>query len=185
MKGVRPLFLLHQLDHTIKKLKSQLANTVTLANLSLGAAAIISVLYSEYRIALLFITIAAFLDRIDGLIARKFHIESDFGKQLDSLSDIISFGVAPALLLHETVLTTFGYAGTFFTIFYIVCGAIRLARYNIMEVNKYFIGLPITAAGCILAFSFIFIDFLPSYQYMFLILILSLLMIGTFKIKKI
>lgn len=179
------MFLLHQLDHTIKKIKSQLANTVTLVNLSLGAVAIISVLHSEYRTALLLITIAAFLDRLDGLIARKFHIESDLGKQLDSLSDIISFGVAPALLLHETILSTFGFTGTFFTIFYIVCGAIRLARFNIMEANKYFVGLPITAAGCILAFSFIFIEIVPSYQYMFLILILALLMIGNFKIKKI
>lgn len=178
------MFLLHHLDHTIKKLKSQLANTVTLLNLGLGAFAIIYVLQNEYRTALLLITIAAFLDRFDGLIARKFHIESDFGKQLDSLSDLISFGVAPAVLLHTTVLSTFGSAGTFFTIIYIACGAIRLARYNIIGSTKYFIGLPITVAGLLLALSYLLIDFLPPYQFMFLILLLSLLMISNFKLKK-
>lgn len=178
------MFLLQHLDQTIKKLKSQLANVITLVNLSFGAFAIIFVLHSNFHTALLFITFAAVFDRLDGYIARKFHIESDLGKQLDSLSDIISFGVAPALLLYQSVLYTFGMTGAMFTILYIACGAIRLARFNIMEAQGYFIGLPITAAGCLMTLSYLFIGYVPAYYFMFITLILSLLMIGTFKIRK-
>ena len=81
------------------------------------------------------------------MTARKFNIESELGKQLDSMSDIISFGVAPALLLYQGILNEFGGPGSFFTVFYIGCGAFRLARFNIPR-KGYFTGLPITAAGC-------------------------------------
>ncbi|MBU8905594.1 CDP-diacylglycerol--serine O-phosphatidyltransferase [Desertibacillus haloalkaliphilus] len=179
------MFLLQHLDHTIKKIKSQTANLLTIINLSLGSFALVFIIQGELRTSLLLITLAAFFDRLDGMVARKLNITSDLGKQLDSLCDIISFGVAPSLLLYQAVLSEFGFAGAFFTIIFIACGAIRLARFNVSESPGFFIGLPITAAGCLLTVSFLFVSLLPSYVFMFFILILSLLMISTLKVRKV
>ncbi|MGJ7921452.1 CDP-diacylglycerol--serine O-phosphatidyltransferase [Neobacillus sp. LXY-4] len=179
------MFLLEVFDQTIKKLKSQTANVLTLTNLGLGGYAIIAGLNGSFRLSLLLIFIAALADRFDGMVARKFHIESELGKQLDSMSDIISFGVAPALLLYQGILNEFGAPGIFFTVFYIGCGAFRLARFNISENNGYFTGLPITAAGCLVTLSYLAISFSPPQTFLFLIILLSLLMISPFKLKKV
>lgn len=179
------MFLLEVFDHTIKKLKSQTANVLTLANLGLGGYAIIVGLNGNLRLSLLLIFVAALADRFDGMVARKFQIESELGKQLDSMSDIISFGVAPALLLYQGILFEFGAPGIFFTVFYIGCGAFRLARFNISENNGYFTGLPITAAGCLATLSFLVIPYSPPQAFFFLMILLSLLMVSPFKLKKV
>jgi len=179
------MFLSDVVDHTIKKLKAQTANVLTLANLGLGGFAIIAGLNGQLHLSLLLIFIAALADRFDGMAARKLQIESELGKQLDSMSDIISFGVAPALLLYQGILHLFGFPGVFFTIFYIGCGAFRLARFNITESNGYFTGLPITAAGCLLTLSYLAVPYLPPYSFLFVILILSLMMIATFTLRKV
>jgi len=179
------LFLFDIRDQTIKKLKSQSANILTLANLTLGGFAIISCLNGNLNLGLLLIFIAALADRFDGIVARKLNIESELGKQLDSMSDIISFGVAPALLLYQGILVEFGAPGSFFTIFYIGCGAFRLARFNISENNGYFTGLPITAAGCLATLSFMAIPYTPAPFFLFTIIILSFLMISPFKLRKV
>jgi CDP-diacylglycerol--serine O-phosphatidyltransferase len=179
------LFLSHVFDQTIKKLKAQTANLLTLGNLSLGGFAIITSIKGELNLSLLLIFIAALLDRFDGMTARKLNIESELGKQLDSMSDIISFGVAPALLLYQAVLFEFGAPGAFFTVFYIACGAFRLARFNLSDYTGYFLGLPITAAGCLATFSFLSIPYLPPQFFLFLIIVLSFLMISTFRLKKV
>lgn len=179
------MFFLEVLDVTIKKLKSQTANLITLGNLTLGGFAIIFCVNGNLRLSLLLIFIAALADRFDGMIARKFNIESDLGKQLDSMSDIISFGIAPALLLYQGIIHDFGGPGTFFTIFYIGCGAFRLARFNISESNGYFTGLPITAAGCLITLSYLAIPYFPAQVFLFFMIILSFLMVASFKLKKI
>jgi len=179
------MFLANVIDQTIKKLKTQTANVITLSNLTLGGFAIVFGLNGNLRLSLLLIFLAALTDRFDGMVARKFNIESDLGKQLDSMSDIISFGVAPALLLYQGILHEFGGPGTFFTVFYIGCSAFRLARFNISENNGYFTGLPITAAGCLATFSFLTIPYLPPQTYLFIMIILSFLMVSTFKLKKV
>jgi CDP-diacylglycerol--serine O-phosphatidyltransferase len=179
------MFLLDVFDQTIKKLKTQTANLITLTNLSLGGFAIVFGINGNLRLSLLLIFIGAFCDRFDGMAARKFNIESDLGKQLDSMGDIISFGVAPALLLYQGILHEFGGPGTFFSVFYIACGAFRLARFNITESNGYFTGLPITAAGCLATLSYLAIPYVPSQTFLFIIIILSFLMVSTFKLKKV
>ncbi len=179
------MFFLDVLDHTIKKLKSQTANLITLTNMALGGFAIVYSIQGNLRLSVLLIFLAALADRFDGMVARKFHIESELGKQLDSMSDIISFGVAPALLLYQGILHDFGMPGIFFTVFYIGCGAFRLARFNISENNGYFTGLPITASGCLATLSFLVIPYLPAQIFFFLTIILSFLMTGSFKLKKI
>jgi CDP-diacylglycerol---serine O-phosphatidyltransferase len=181
---VRVLFFQYVVDQTIKKLKANTANIVTLINLSLGGFAIIETLKGNLNLSLLLIFLAAFADRFDGMVARKFHIESELGKQLDSMSDIISFGVAPALLIYQGILSEFGFPGTFFIVLYLGCGAFRLARFNLSEQTGYFTGLPITVAGCIATFSFLFIPYSPPQVFIFIMIILSFLMISPFKVKK-
>jgi CDP-diacylglycerol---serine O-phosphatidyltransferase len=181
---VRVLFLLEVVDQTIKKLKAQTANILTITNLALGGFAIIEGLKGNLNLSLLLIFVAALADRFDGMVARKLNIESELGKQLDSMSDIISFGVAPALLIYQGILHEFGAPATFFTVLYIACGALRLAKFNISEANGYFIGLPITVAGCMATFSFFFIPYSPPQVFIFIMIILSLLMISPFKVKK-
>ena len=179
------MFLLDAIDQTIRKIKTQTANILTLFNLSLGGFAIISVMNHQLNLSLLLIFLAALADRFDGIVARKFNIESELGKQLDSMCDIISFGVAPALLLYEGILIEFGAPGAAFTILYIACGAYRLARFNISENNGYFTGVPITVAGCIATLSFLAAPhFIPVF-FVFLMIILSILMVSPFKLKKI
>ena len=179
------MFLLEVFDQTIKKAKSQTANLITLTNLSLGGFAIVYGIHGNLRLSLLLIFIAALADRFDGMVARKFNIESELGKQLDSMSDIISFGVAPALLLYQGILHEFGGPGTFFTVFFIGCGAFRLARFNISESNGYFVGLPITAAGVLATLSYLAIPYLQPQIFLFIMITLSFLMISPFKLKKV
>lgn len=179
------MFLLHKVDATMKKIKSNAANLITMLNMSFGGAAIMATMNEYYNYSVLFIFIAAFLDRYDGKVARKFNQESELGKQLDSMGDIISFGVAPALLMYEMTLMEFGAAGMFMAIVYIACGALRLARFNVMDATGYFVGLPITAAGTLLTFSFFFAHVLSPVFYMFLFPILAVCMISTFTLKKI
>lgn len=179
------MFLHDVLDSTLKKLKSQTANVLTLANLCLGGFAIIFSLNGNLNLSLLLIFIAALADRFDGMVARRFNIESELGKQLDSMSDIISFGVAPALLIYQGILSDFGGPGSFFTVFYIGCGAFRLARFNISENTGYFTGLPITAAGVLATLSFLAIPYIAPQSYLFLMMMLSFLMVSPFKLKKV
>jgi len=173
------------IDQTLKKLKIQTANLLTITNLFLGGFSIAESLKGNLNLSLLLIFIAALADRFDGMVARKLNIESDLGKQLDSMSDIISFGVAPALLIYQGILSDFDFPGTFFTILYIACGAFRLARFNISDSNGYFTGLPITAAGCLLTLSFLTIPYFPAVSFLFFIIILSILMVSSFKLKKV
>ena len=178
------MFLSGVLDQTFKKIKAQTANLITLTNLSLGGFAIISILHNQLHLSLIFIFIAALTDRFDGMVARKLNIESELGKQLDSMSDIISFGVAPALLMYTSALSQFDLPGMFFTILYLACGAYRLARFNISDNDGYFTGLPITAAGCLLTISYFAIPFVSSVLLVCMVIVLSILMISPFTLKK-
>ena len=172
-------------DITVKKMKANLANLITLGNISFGGAALMATIYESYGYAVLFILIAALLDRYDGKVARKYNLESELGKQLDSMSDIISFGVAPAVLMYEVELTAYGNLGMVIAVLYIACGAFRLARFNVTESNGYFTGLPITAAGAILTISFFFSPWLSTAFYVVLFPLLAILMISNFSLKKV
>lgn len=179
------MFIINYLDNTLKKLKAQTANVLTLCNLGLGGFAILFAFKGQLNLSLLLIFIAALADRFDGMVARKLNIESELGKQLDSMSDIISFGLAPALLMYQALLFDYGAPGAFFTVFYLGCGALRLAKFNISENNGYFTGLPITAAGILLTLSYFGISYFPPHFFIFLIITLSFLMVSTFKLKKV
>ncbi|ALC84899.1 MULTISPECIES: CDP-diacylglycerol--serine O-phosphatidyltransferase [Bacillaceae] len=179
------MYLQDVMTNTVKKLKSHAANMITIGNLAFGGAAIMATMNELYTYSVLFIFVAGLLDRFDGMVARKLQLESELGRQLDSMSDIISFGVAPALLIYSLVLQEFSVVGMVITVIYIACGAFRLARFNISESNGYFTGLPITVAGVILTLSYFAINYIPSVSYMFLFIILALLMISTFTLRKV
>ncbi|PPA71486.1 CDP-diacylglycerol--serine O-phosphatidyltransferase [Jeotgalibacillus proteolyticus] len=175
---------LQVIDITFKKVKAQTANILTLSNLVLGGFAALYSTSGHFSLAALLIFIAAFMDRFDGMAARKLGIESELGKQLDSMSDLVSFGVAPALLLYHSFLFEFGASGMILTIFYIGCGAYRLARFNTKQPSCYFEGLPITAAGCLAALSYLAMPILSIASHITIMFVLSLLMVSPLKVKK-
>ncbi|GMA50490.1 hypothetical protein GCM10025857_18470 [Alicyclobacillus contaminans] len=121
---------------------------LTVANLVLGLIALILSYQGFTANAALLVVIGMVLDGMDGRVARWLHAESLFGKELDSLSDIVTFGVAPAFIMYNTSLHYEGWMGLFLTVMFPVCGALRLARFNLQtKSTNYFVGLPITAAG--------------------------------------
>ena len=138
---------------------------ITLFALCLGVTSIRYALDSKFNTATALIVIAAFLDGIDGRIARLLNSTSPFGAQLDSLADMCNFGVAPAITIYLWSLKEIPYKGIGWTIvlFYITCSALRLARFNMQMSNKgsnkkikessskFFMGLPMpVAAGLLL-----------------------------------
>jgi CDP-diacylglycerol---serine O-phosphatidyltransferase len=177
------MFLLGHFDYT--KIKAQLANAITLVNLSFGVLAIILVLKGLGHMSLAFIFLAALFDRFDGMVARHYDAESLFGKELDSLCDLVSFGVAPALLIYQTALVTAPWVGIIATVIYILAGAVRLARYNTTEFDGAFSGVPITAAGVLLTLSFFLIPYLGPLFFIALMIILSILMVSNIRITKV
>jgi CDP-diacylglycerol--serine O-phosphatidyltransferase len=109
-----------------------------------------------YRAALA-IFFAIFFDMFDGRVARMTRTQSDFGVQLDSLADVISFGAAPALLVYKWALAPMGFLGLFLSFSFAACGALRLARFNVLAArgdkasHRFFTGLPIPlAAGVVI-----------------------------------
>ena len=103
-----------------------------------------------FEFAAILIFAAGFLDGMDGRVARMTGTTSAFGEQLDSLADVVSFGVAPAFLVYHWGLTGFGRAGLLVSFLYVVCGASRLARFNVqihVVDKRWFVGLPIPSAA--------------------------------------
>ncbi|MCL6446156.1 MAG: CDP-diacylglycerol--serine O-phosphatidyltransferase, partial [Alicyclobacillus sp.] len=125
---------------------------LTVGNLVLGFLALLLATQGQGSRAALLVVLGMALDGLDGRAARWLHAESQFGKELDSLSDIVTFGVAPALIMYYEVLRSLGWVGVLLAVLFPVCGALRLARFNIQKTSShYFVGLPITAAGGVLA----------------------------------
>ncbi|GED33007.1 MULTISPECIES: CDP-diacylglycerol--serine O-phosphatidyltransferase [Brevibacillus] len=131
-----------------------LPNILTVSNLFLGVLAIILAFRGDEFVdyAAITVIIGMLADGLDGRVARMLNAQSEFGKELDSLSDVITFGVAPAFIMYVVVLNDFNWIGILITAIFPICGALRLARFNVQAgVPGYFIGLPITAAGGVLA----------------------------------
>jgi len=126
----------------------------TLFNLFFGIWAMVLATRGEFYRAGWFIVFAGILDTLDGRVARISGTGTRFGAELDSLVDIVSFGVAPAFLLYQVEFAAAGSAAWIFCYFYVMAAAIRLARFNVTQAGRaktYFIGLPSPAAGMTLA----------------------------------
>lgn len=131
-----------------------LPNLLTTAALFAGFYAIVQAMNGRYEIAAVAIFIAMVLDGLDGRVARMTHTQSEFGAQYDSLSDMVSFGVAPSILMYEWAFRDLGKWGWFAAFIYCAGGALRLARFNtnIDVIDKrYFQGLPSPAAAALVA----------------------------------
>jgi len=144
-----------------------LPNLMTAGNLFCGFGALLQIVEAGQIVksggtgivnvhqAILFILGACLFDLLDGRLARLGGHESDFGREFDSLADIVSFGIAPAMLVYEIVLRDFARTGWLIAFFYLLCGALRLARFNCSSANpdhseesrNYFEGFPIPAAA--------------------------------------
>jgi len=161
----------------------------TLANLLCGFLALILVIEGYYTIAAAMILLSVLLDSLDGKVARRLSVSSDFGKELDSLSDLVSFGVAPAILTYQAILRPLkpeyiGYIGLGIAAIFALCGAIRLARFNMLNITTHFVGVPITFAGGFLALLMLFRTMLPWFIYPVMMVFLAFLMVSTFKVAK-
>ena len=138
--------------------RSLLPNALTLIGVCIGLCSIKFALDSRYDLAIIAITFAAIFDSLDGRIARLIRGTSKVGKELDSLTDVISFGVAPGLILYFWTLNQLGKIGWMLVLIYTVCCALRLARFNISSSEitdswkiNFFEGIPSPAgAGIVL-----------------------------------
>jgi len=131
-----------------------LPSLLTVGNLFLGFLSIAEALRGHFGNAALLIIVAGLLDALDGLVARLTNTVSPFGSQLDSLADLVSFGTAPAILVYTWALESVPKLGWALAFLFLVCGAVRLARYNIQPSvvdHRWFIGLPIPAAAMTVA----------------------------------
>lgn len=109
--------------------------------------AIILSMEGNFYGAAIAVMVALLFDGLDGWIARRLHTTSDFGGKLDSLADIVSFGIAPAVILYGIGLKELGILGWLVVILFLIAGAVRLALFKPGSATGYFVGLPITAAG--------------------------------------
>ncbi len=131
-----------------------LPNLITSGSLFAGFYVIIASTDGNFVRAAWFILLSAVLDGLDGKVARLTGTTSKFGMELDSLADVIAFGVAPGVLLYTWALKPYGKLGWLAAFLYVVCGALRLARFNVQVStveSKRFIGMPIPAAASIVA----------------------------------
>ena len=181
-------------------LRSLLPNLITLSGLSFGLSSMRFAIEGEYNLAILCILFAAVCDALDGMLARHLDSESDLGFQLDSLSDFLSFGIAPGLLMYMAVFNQ-NSIGAFAALIFIVFSCLRLALFNVLhEKSKnneaqridFFTGIP-TPAGAILILlplTHVYIGYDWAYENLnfvagYIILISGLLVskIPTFSIK--
>ena len=131
-----------------------LPNLFTTAALFCGFYAIVSSINGKFEIAAIAIFVAMLLDGVDGRVARMTNTQSDFGAEFDSLADMVSFGLAPALIIYLWSLSSLGKIGWLVSFVYVACGALRLARFNTQAEHSdknYFQGLASPAAAAIVA----------------------------------
>ena len=167
-----------------------LPSLITIGNILLGFFSLVSGLRGEYQFAILLVFVAAFVDTLDGRLARVTQTASDFGREYDSLADVITFGVAPAFLVYSWGLQDAGRIGWLCPLFYLVCTATRLARFNVQTRvldKRYFVGLPAPAAAGALGSILYYCDEIGAKGDLVQLLLLTapvvlgLLMVSTFR----
>lgn len=166
-----------------------LPNMITLLGLLCGVYSMVAASHDRIVAASIAILLAAVFDGLDGKVARLVNGASDFGVQLDSLADVISFGVAPAFLIYSWQLSEFGRIGLMVTFLFVACGALRLARFNVQTKtvsNLFFVGMPIPGAAGVLVSSILFVQrlgledftYLGAF-YLALVFLMAFLMVST------
>ena len=176
-----------------KKTRYILPNILTLVGVCLGISSIKFSIDSNFTLAVIFILLAAILDALDGRIARLIKGTSEFGKELDSLTDFVSFGIAPAFIIYFWELNNYGKIGWAITLIYSVCCVLRLARFNLTKLENekiwkqnYFEGIPSPIGAILILLPLIYelsdiekkIDFRTFVP--FLTVLISILLISKF-----
>lgn len=175
--------------------KNIVPHIFTFGNLCLGMLAIMLGVNNQELIGSILILVAAILDRYDGRIARRLGVESELGKELDSLSDLVSFGLAPSLLAWHLGLKDLNWYGMAIALVFLSAGAYRLARFNITppeeSKTKVFTGVPITVTGSLLSVYNIYVILaqiadkpIVAKFTIFFMIVLSYLMVSKLKIRK-
>ena len=146
-----------------KKTRYLLPNILTLGGVCLGISSIKFSIDGNYSLAVTLILFAAILDALDGRIARLIKGTSEFGKELDSLTDFVSFGIAPVFVLYFWELSNYGKLGWAITLIYSVCCVLRLARFNLTKIDEnqewkknFFEGIPSPAGGLLILMPLIY-----------------------------
>ncbi|OFZ31660.1 MAG: CDP-diacylglycerol--serine O-phosphatidyltransferase [Bdellovibrionales bacterium RIFCSPHIGHO2_01_FULL_40_29] len=171
-----------------------LPNLVTTANLFSGFYSIIYSIKGEFKIAAIAVVVAAIFDLLDGRLARLTHATSKFGAEYDSLCDLVSFGLAPSLLMFQWALNPFGRLGWLACFLFAACGALRLARFNVqvgVVEKNFFQGLPIPMAAGIVASAYLAFedmgwDPLVEWQargLLFMVMLLGIVMVSNFRYR--
>jgi CDP-diacylglycerol---serine O-phosphatidyltransferase len=167
-----------------------LPNLFTTGSLFAGFYGIVSTMNGKYDVAAFWILVSSIFDGLDGKVARLTGTSSKFGVEYDSLADLVAFGVAPGILMYSWALKPFGRLGWLAAFLFVVCGALRLARFNV-QVNtvesKRFVGLPIPAAASMVsAMVLLFYHFgwpgsFKKLAILLLIYLLAFLMVSNFR----
>lgn len=176
------------------KLK-HLPNILTFSNMALGILIIFLMLkdnsLAAVKLSCYLIFVAIIFDMFDGYLARYLNATSKIGKQLDSFSDFVSFGIAPVIIFITKLDSLLWYI-TIILLIYPLAGAFRLARYNLQESCKDFIGLPITAAGFIMTTIlliniYLYDEFTKGFVifYLLITIVLSIMMVSRFHVSRI
>ncbi len=147
-------------EHNVSRVESMrkgiyiLPNLFTTGSLFAGFYSMVAGVNGDYRTAAIWVFAALICDGLDGKVARATGTTSKFGVEYDSLADLVAFGVAPGLLMYFWALKPFGRLGWLAAFLFVVCGALRLARFNVQVEtveSKRFVGLPIPAAACMVS----------------------------------
>ncbi len=186
---------------SVNKSRYILPSVLTLIGVCLGISSIKFAMDGNFVFAVLFLMVAAILDGLDGRVARIIKGTSDFGKELDSLTDFVSFGIAPAFIIYFWELNKLGKIGWLIVLFFSVCCVLRLARFNLTKFekneewkNNFFQGIPSPAGGCLILaplmfelsnFSNFFDARILSPYLVVLVSILLISKVPTFSFKKI
>ncbi|MBL6857270.1 MAG: CDP-diacylglycerol--serine O-phosphatidyltransferase [Pelagibacteraceae bacterium] len=184
-----------------KKSRFILPNLLTIIGVCLGISSIKFALDGNYSLAVIFIVFASILDALDGRIARLIKGTTEFGKELDSLTDFVSFGIAPAFILYFWELKNYGKVGWAITLIFSVCCVLRLARFNLTKISEdaewklnYFEGVPSPAGAGLALLPLVYelseLKFQIDIKSMtpFFVVVVALLLISkipTFSLKKI
>ena len=184
-----------------KKTRTNLPNMFTLLGVCIGLTSIIFAFDERFGLAIICIIVAGLIDGLDGRIARLIKGTSQVGKELDSLTDVISFGVAPAFIMYFWQLNTLGRVGWLICLVYVICVALRLARFNVNSETQsswkdnFFEGVPSPAGGILVLLPLIYskseiqiLNIDNSYFVPTLFILISLLLISklpTYSFKKI
>ena len=172
-----------------------LPNTLTVCNMVIGILAVCLMIHnrtlSGIKLACYLIYVAVIFDMLDGHLARYFNTSSQFGKQLDSFADFVTFGIAPVVVFISNMKYVPWYI-MIIVLIYPLAGVFRLARYNLQESSEYYIGLPITASGFIMVSVLLINSYIHSEYtwdfvifYMLLAIFLSVMMVSNFRVNRI